>query len=37
VSPLARALTDAKVGDLVIWKRPAGDLELEIVSISYPK
>ena len=36
VSPLARTLTDAKVGDTVIWKRPAGDLELEILSISYP-
>jgi transcription elongation GreA/GreB family factor len=36
VSPLARTLTDAKVGDAVIWKRPAGDLELEILSISYP-
>src|SRR5262245_12624318 len=24
VSPLARTLTDAKVGDVVIWKRPAG-------------
>jgi transcription elongation GreA/GreB family factor len=36
VSPLARTLTDAKVGDAVVWKRPAGDLELEILSISYP-
>ncbi|MGH6891971.1 MAG: GreA/GreB family elongation factor [Dongiaceae bacterium] len=36
VSPLARTLTDAKVGDVVIWKRPAGDLDLEIRSISYP-
>ena len=37
VSPLARALTDAKVGDAVVWKRPAGDLELEILSITYPE
>ena len=37
VSPLARALTDAKKGDAVVWKRPAGDLELEILSITYPK
>ncbi len=37
VSPLARALTDAKKGDTVVWKRPAGDLELEILSITYPK
>lgn len=36
VSPLARALTDAAVGDAVVWKRPAGDLELEILAISYP-
>lgn len=36
VSPLARALTDAAVGDAVVWKRPAGDLELEILSIAYP-
>lgn len=36
VSPLARALTDAAVGDAVVWKRPAGDLELEILSITYP-
>ena len=25
------------VRDAVVWKRPAGDLELEILSISYPK
>jgi transcription elongation GreA/GreB family factor len=36
VSPLARTLTDATVGETVIWKRPAGDLELEILSITYP-
>ncbi|GAB2175175.1 GreA/GreB family elongation factor [Dongia sp. agr-C8] len=36
VSPLALALKDAKAGDTVIWKRPAGDLELEIRSIRYP-
>ncbi|WP_395021147.1 GreA/GreB family elongation factor [Dongia sp.] len=36
VSPLALALKDAKTGDSVIWKRPAGDLELEILSIRYP-
>jgi transcription elongation GreA/GreB family factor len=35
VSPLARALADGKPGDLVTWRRPAGDLELEIVSIKY--
>jgi transcription elongation GreA/GreB family factor len=35
VSPLARTLMGASVGDTVTWKRPAGDLELEIVSIRY--
>lgn len=36
VSPLAKALFDARVGDLVIWERPTGEVELEIVSIIYP-
>ncbi len=36
VSPLARALIGAKVGDTVKWRRPAGDLELEITAIRYP-
>lgn len=36
VSPLALALTDAAIGDVVTWKRPAGNLDLEIVSIDYP-
>ena len=36
VSPLARALIGAKVGDSVKWRRPAGDLELEITAIRYP-
>ena len=35
VSPLARALIGAEVGDTVTWRRPAGDLELEITAISY--
>jgi transcription elongation factor GreB len=35
VSPLARALTGAAVGDSVVWKRPAGDKTLEIVKIAY--
>jgi transcription elongation factor GreB len=34
ISPLATALLDARVGDIVIWQRPAGNKELEIVSIS---
>lgn len=35
-APLARALTGAEVGDLVTWKRPSGDLELEVIAIRYP-
>ena len=35
VSPLARALIGQKVGDSVIWKRPAGDLALEVTDIRY--
>lgn len=37
VSPLAGALIGHKVGESVTWKRPAGDLELEIISIHYLK
>ena len=33
VSPLARALLGARVGDVITWKRPSGDVELEVVSI----
>ncbi len=29
-------MKDAKTGDTVVWKRPAGDLELDILSIRYP-
>ena len=36
VSPLARALIGAKTGDSVKWRRPAGDLELEVIDIHYP-
>ena len=25
-----------KVGDTVVWKRPAGDLELDVLAIRYP-
>jgi transcription elongation factor GreB len=35
VSPLAAALVGASVGDSVIWKRPAGDRNLEVTAISY--
>ncbi len=33
VSPLAKALLNAGRGDLVTWRRPAGDKELEIIAI----
>ncbi|RPJ73953.1 MAG: transcription elongation factor GreAB [Desulfobacteraceae bacterium] len=33
VSPLARAVAEARVGDTVVWKRPAGEVELTIVAI----
>ncbi|KGI76986.1 GreA/GreB family elongation factor [Oleiagrimonas soli] len=36
VSPLAKALLGAKVGDEVVWKRPAGDRTIEVLSIDYP-
>jgi transcription elongation factor GreB len=35
VSPLARALMSAQVGDQIVWRRPSGDVELEILAISY--
>lgn len=36
-SPLAKAMIGSKVGDVVIWRRPAGDTEVEITEIFYPK
>ena len=33
VSPLAKALLNAGLGDHVVWRRPAGDKELEVVGI----
>ena len=35
-SPLAKAMIGAHAGDTVIWRRPAGDAEVEIAGISYP-
>jgi transcription elongation GreA/GreB family factor len=35
VSPLAKALIGGHVGDSVKWRRPAGDMELEITRIRY--
>lgn len=34
-SPLAKALVGGRVGDTVKWRRPAGDMELEIIGISF--
>lgn len=36
-SPLAKAMIGSKVGDVVKWRRPAGDAEVEIAEIRYPK
>lgn len=33
VSPLAKALLGHKVGDSVVWRRPVGDMNLEITDI----
>ena len=33
ISPLATALMNARVGDVVTWRRPAGDKELEVLTI----
>jgi transcription elongation factor GreB len=35
-SPLARALIGARLGDVVAWRRPVGDVELEILGIGWP-
>ena len=35
VSPLAKALIGHKIGDSVIWARPAGNMVLEITAIQY--
>lgn len=34
-SPIGRALMKKKVGDFVVVSRPAGEVELEIISIEY--
>jgi transcription elongation factor GreB len=36
VSPVARALTTAREGDLVTLQTPAGGEELEILEVRYP-
>jgi transcription elongation GreA/GreB family factor len=35
ISPLARALDRAHAGDSVVWKRPAGDLSIEVLRIEF--
>ena len=35
-SPLARAMIGARVGDTVVWNRPAGQAEVTIVDVRYP-
>jgi len=35
VSPLASALLGARVDDVVTWRRPNGNVDLEILSIDY--
>jgi len=32
-SPLGRALLGAALGDEVVWRRPAGDLSIEVIAI----
>lgn len=36
-SPLAKAMIGSRVGDVVVWHRPAGDTEVAITEILYPK
>jgi transcription elongation GreA/GreB family factor len=36
-SPLAKALIGHRIGEVVKWRRPAGDMELEITAIHYQK
>ncbi len=36
-TPLARAMMGAHGGDTVTWRRPAGETEVEILSIGYPE
>lgn len=33
ISPLASALMNSRVGDVVVWRRPLGDKELEVLAI----
>ena len=35
-APLARALMGGRVGDVILWRKPAGAEELEILAIRHP-
>ena len=35
VSPLAKALIGHKIGESVLWARPAGNVVLEIIAVNY--
>ena len=35
ISPLARALIGARIGEIVTWERPAGAVDVEVASIDY--
>jgi transcription elongation factor GreB len=35
VSPIAKALIGRKVGESVVWQRPAGNMQLDIIHIHY--
>lgn len=37
LSPLGRALVGAGVGDTVVWRRPSGNRNLEILAIALPE
>lgn len=37
LSPLGRALVGAAVGDTVVWRRPTGNRNLEILAIALPE
>ncbi len=34
---LAKAMMGARVGDAVVWRRPAGETEVQIIGITYPR
>ncbi len=36
-SPLGKALMSKRLGDVIVFQRPAGEVELEIISIEYGK